>query len=154
MNDNSMKFLKRLTEVWGPAGFEENVRKLWKEELNNRSDKIETDYHGNITAVLKEDKEFTVVLAGHIDEIGFMVTYIENFSVMVMCHTPEYRDFFHIFYHPVAFAHNRTPFIAITPVEITVRKHFTPFNSISSIRITHVITSKLTIRYINEIVHS
>lgn len=78
INNNSLNFLKKLMGASSPAGFEFEVRKIWKEEMNDKCEKIEADYHGNIWAVANEELNPKIVLAGHIDEIGFMVRYIDD----------------------------------------------------------------------------
>lgn len=78
MENKSISFLNNLMNTWGPSGYEHNIRKIWKDELKSYCDKIKTDYHGNIYAVLNEEAKPTLVMAGHIDEIGFQVRYIDD----------------------------------------------------------------------------
>lgn len=88
MNKESFSFLKDLMNSWGPAGYEHNIRSIIKSELENSCDRLEIDYHGNIAAYLNEgnrtdesdssSKKMRIVLAGHIDEVGFQVRYIDD----------------------------------------------------------------------------
>ncbi len=78
MEEKSFEFLKKLMSTRSPAGFEYESRKVWKDELMNYSDRIEADYHGNLCAILNEGAKPRILLAGHLDEIGFMVRYIDD----------------------------------------------------------------------------
>ena len=71
--------LKKLSEACGISGFEEEVREILKEELADSVDEMETDIMGNLitTHKGKEDKP-SVMLASHMDEIGLMVSYIDD----------------------------------------------------------------------------
>lgn len=71
--------MKKLSDVSGISGFEEDVAKIIEEELKNCTDSIETDALGNIIAFKKGKKNATkVMLAAHMDEIGLMVKYIDD----------------------------------------------------------------------------
>jgi tetrahedral aminopeptidase len=78
INHNSMNFLKKLMGASSPAGFEFEVRKIWKEEMKDKCEKLDADYHGNIWAIANESLSPKIVLAGHIDEVGFIVRYIDD----------------------------------------------------------------------------
>ncbi|MDO5826027.1 MAG: M42 family metallopeptidase [Methanosphaera sp.] len=71
--------LKKLSEACGISGFEEDIREILKEELKDHVDEMETDIMGNLitTHKGKEDKP-SVMLASHMDEIGLMVSYIDD----------------------------------------------------------------------------
>jgi putative aminopeptidase FrvX len=72
-----MEFLKRLLETPGPSGFEAAPARVWREEAAGFADHVEADVSGNSTAVLNPGGSPRVMLAGHIDEIGVMVTHID-----------------------------------------------------------------------------
>lgn len=78
MRDSSYNFLKDLLNAIGPSGYEEETAGIWKKYAEKYADRVFTDYHGNSFAVLNEDGKPRVMLAGHIDEIGFMVKYIDE----------------------------------------------------------------------------
>ena len=72
--------IKRLTEAWGPSGYEHNVRDIIRKEVKSLADKIEVDALGNlICRVGKGGKKGskTVMIAAHMDEIGIMATFRE-----------------------------------------------------------------------------
>lgn len=73
-----MKFLEELLNSSGPSGFEEETAGIFREYLNKFCDKVETDVLGNTIGVLNPDAEFTVMLAGHYDEIGFQIVHIDD----------------------------------------------------------------------------
>ncbi len=78
MNKNSENFLKELLETPSPSGFEQKAAKIWRERVKRYSDKLVSDVHGNSIAILNPKAKFKFMLAGHIDEIGLMITYIDD----------------------------------------------------------------------------
>jgi len=72
--------LKDLSEAIGVSGQEDAVRKLILEQIKDHSSDITIDAIGNLTAVQRsrEARPMRVMLAAHMDEIGFMVTGIEG----------------------------------------------------------------------------
>lgn len=75
-----MELLKRLCEESGPPGFEDRIRKIFVSEIEPHVDRIETDGLGNTIAIKegKGDNPRKVMLAGHMDEIGFVVRHIDD----------------------------------------------------------------------------
>ena len=73
------KLLKKISETPGAPGFERPIRELIKKELNGFADSMEVDNLGNLI-VKKNGKsaEKRVMVAAHMDEIGFMVSYIDD----------------------------------------------------------------------------
>jgi endoglucanase len=78
MEKDREKFLEALVNAMSPSGFEEEAVKVWVERAKPYADKVYTDYHGNAIAVINEGKEPRIMLAGHIDEIGYMITYVDE----------------------------------------------------------------------------
>jgi len=78
-HDRIFSILKELSEACGVSGFEDEVRQLIKERLEEVSDKVYIDNLGNVIAMVKgKDEGFKVMLAAHMDEIGLMVKHIES----------------------------------------------------------------------------
>ena len=75
MRSESLDFLKSIVNCPSPSGFEEHAAVLYR-EYTAFADKITTDVHGNVAAILNPDAEMKIMLAGHMDEIGFIVHYI------------------------------------------------------------------------------
>jgi putative aminopeptidase FrvX len=78
MNQLSKQFLMELLSTPSPSGLEMKIQKKWISYVEEFADKIETDYAGNAIAVVNPDAEFKILLAGHCDEIGLMVTRIDE----------------------------------------------------------------------------
>lgn len=77
----NLDLLKRLSETPGVSGREELVRKLVIEELRPLVDELTVDTLGNVIATKRGSggaKAPRVMLAAHMDEIGFMVRYIDE----------------------------------------------------------------------------
>src|SRR5688572_8983156 len=77
LNEDSLKFLHRLLDTPGPSGFESAPAKIWREEAG-RFAKVRGDVAGNSIAEVNTEGAPTIMLAGHIDEIGVIVTYIDD----------------------------------------------------------------------------
>ncbi len=77
MDDNQRQFLDTLLETASPSGFETASQQVWIDYVSEYADEIRTDDYGNAIAVY-DGGEPTVALAGHSDEIGFMVREIED----------------------------------------------------------------------------
>ncbi|WP_368503517.1 M42 family metallopeptidase [Alkalihalophilus sp. As8PL] len=79
MNQDTMNLFKTLTELQGAPGFEHDVRKFVRSELEKYTDEIVQDRLGSIFGVKRGDETGpTVMVAGHMDEVGFMVTSISD----------------------------------------------------------------------------
>ena len=78
MKKESMAFLEELLSVPSPSGFEQPGQKVIRKYLAGVADDIKTDVHGNVIACLNPSAETRVMLAGHVDEIGLMVTHVSE----------------------------------------------------------------------------
>jgi len=72
-----MDLLKRLTEAHGASGYEASVRKIVVEALRGEVDSIDVDRLGNVIAHKKGEGP-VVAVAGHMDEIGFLVSHVDS----------------------------------------------------------------------------
>lgn len=79
-----MDLLKRLSEIDGIPGREEFVRELIEQELKGVVDEFLTDPMGNLHAIKhgKSDDAKRVMIAAHMDEIGFIVKFIDDKGFM------------------------------------------------------------------------
>jgi len=77
MNAETREMFKTLTELPGAPGNEHAVRKFMRQELEKVSDRLLQDNLGSIFGV-KDGQEDgpRIMVAGHMDEVGFMVTQI------------------------------------------------------------------------------
>lgn len=74
-----MDFLEALLTTASPTGFEQAGQQVWKDYIAASADKVVTDAYGSAAAHLGGDRsEITVMLEAHCDEIGMMVSYIDN----------------------------------------------------------------------------
>ncbi|MGI2326306.1 M42 family metallopeptidase [Planococcus sp. YIM B11945] len=79
MNNETMNLFRTLTELPGTPGNEHAVRKFMKQELETYSDEIVQDKLGSIFGVRHgEQGSPRIMVAGHMDEVGFMVTQITD----------------------------------------------------------------------------
>jgi endoglucanase len=77
LSDTSIAFLKRLLDTPGPSGFESAPAKVWRDEARAFAD-VTNDVAGNSMATVNAGGAPTIMLAGHIDEIGLIITYIDD----------------------------------------------------------------------------
>ena len=77
MDQSAHEFLKRLLETPSPSGYEWPVQQLVREYVAPFADRVTTDVHGNVMAARNPAGPLTVMLAGHADQIGFCVQYID-----------------------------------------------------------------------------
>ena len=72
------EFLYTLLDSMSVSGHEIGLQKKVIAEMTPHCDKILTDYTGNVISIINPDAPFKVMLAGHIDEIGLIVTNIQG----------------------------------------------------------------------------
>src|SRR3989344_2108936 len=73
----SKELLFKLMDTLGPSGNEDNVRKIISNEIKKYVDEINIDKMGNLVARIKGPGK-KVMLTAHMDEIGLMVSKIDN----------------------------------------------------------------------------
>lgn len=78
MRPESLDFFKAIVNVPSPSGYEERAAELYRQYTRPFADKLHTDVHGNVWAIANPDAEMKIMLAGHMDEIGFIVHYIDD----------------------------------------------------------------------------
>jgi len=77
LSSSSLAFLKKLLDTPGPSGFESAPARLWREEARGFAT-VRGDVAGNSLAEVQGGGGPTIMLAGHIDEIGVIITYIDD----------------------------------------------------------------------------
>ncbi len=73
--------LKKLSEAVGVSGYEDEVRAIIGEEFERYADEVRTDRLGNVIALRRgegDEPRRSIMLAAHMDEIGLIVTKIEE----------------------------------------------------------------------------
>jgi putative aminopeptidase FrvX len=78
MRAESYEFLEQLIETPSPSGFEQPAAKVYRSYCKEFADDVTTDIMGSTIATLNPKAQVKVMLSGHIDEIGFMVTSIDK----------------------------------------------------------------------------
>jgi len=78
MNKTDFNFLKELVETPSPSGYEQPAQRVIRKQLESFADAIDSDVMGNLVARLDGSGGPKVMLAGHCDEIGFMVQYVDD----------------------------------------------------------------------------
>ena len=74
----NIPLLKQLSEVAGVSGFEKDIRNLIIKELKDLKCTYSLDNMGNITVFKKGNEAKKVMIAAHMDEIGFIVNHIDE----------------------------------------------------------------------------
>jgi endoglucanase len=77
MEDRTFDFLRRLLDAPGPSGFETAAARVWRAEAESAGARVDADVHGNSLAAVGSGGP-RVMLAGHVDEIGVMVTHVDD----------------------------------------------------------------------------
>ena len=79
MEDQLLTMFKELTETPGAPGHEGPVREIMKKYIAPFADEVFTDNLGSLIACQKGTAEGPkVMVAGHLDEVAFMVTMITD----------------------------------------------------------------------------
>lgn len=73
------ELIEQLVTTYGPSGHEDVIRNLIREKITPYADEIRTDALGNLIALKRGQKsDKPVMVAAHMDEIGLVVTYIDE----------------------------------------------------------------------------
>lgn len=74
----NIDLLREITEVAGAPGHEQRVRKIVLREVTPLVDDVTVDNMGNVYAIKKGADKKRVMVGAHMDEIGFIVTHIDD----------------------------------------------------------------------------
>lgn len=78
MDPNAQAFFEQILETPSPSGFESPLQQVVRVYAAEFADEVTTDVHGNVTAVKNPDAPLRVMLAGHSDQIGLIVSHIDE----------------------------------------------------------------------------
>ena len=78
MKTESLTFLRTLMSTISPSGYESDAVRVFRQEAERFAADVRTDVHGNTDVVINPGGSPRVMLAGHYDEIGFIVTLIDS----------------------------------------------------------------------------
>jgi putative aminopeptidase FrvX len=76
-SQESISFLKKLLDTPGPSGFEAAPARVWREQARQFAT-VTGDVAGNSLAEVNGKGRPTIMLAGHIDEIGVIISYVDD----------------------------------------------------------------------------
>lgn len=77
----NLSLLKKVCELPGAPGYEQPIRRFIIKEVEKLVDELRVDNMGNVIAIKKAAKNpdgKKVMVAAHMDEIGFVVTHIDD----------------------------------------------------------------------------
>ncbi|MCO6500375.1 MAG: M42 family metallopeptidase [Vicingus serpentipes] len=74
----NVNLLREITEVAGAPGHEQRIREIVVREITPLVDEIKIDNMGNVAAIKKGKADKKVMIGAHMDEIGFIVTHIDD----------------------------------------------------------------------------
>ena len=72
------EFLYKMLETESPSGFEFNMQKMVMDHMKDYADEFITHHSGNVVSVLNKESKNKILLSGHIDEIGLMISEIKS----------------------------------------------------------------------------
>jgi endoglucanase len=83
MKAKTFSFLKKFADSPSPSGFEQPAQRVWRDHVSSHVDRVDTDVMGNSWGVIEGKstdaaKRPRVMLAGHCDEVGLMVRYVDD----------------------------------------------------------------------------
>ena len=78
MDSSARDFLVQLLETPSPSGYEQPVQQVIHNYIANFADQVNRDVHGNLIAVKNPDAPLRVMLAGHCDQIGMLVSHVDE----------------------------------------------------------------------------
>jgi len=74
-----IQLLEKLSNAFGPSGLENEVVHILRKELEKCADETQVDKLGNVMFFHEGKKGYPkVMLSAHMDEVGFMITYVED----------------------------------------------------------------------------
>ena len=74
----NVALLKKICETAGAPGFEQRMRELVIAEVRPLVDDLRVDNMGNVLAIKRGKSRTRIMVAAHMDEIGFIVTHIDE----------------------------------------------------------------------------
>ena len=78
MDPSAKNFFHEILETPSPSGFEEPVQRVVRQYADGFADEVTTDVHGNVVVCCNPNAPLRVMFAGHADQIGLIITYIND----------------------------------------------------------------------------
>lgn len=78
MEQSARNFFVKLLDSPGVSGYEQAVQKVVRDYASEFADVVKTDLHGNVILAKNPEAPVRVMLAGHADQIGMVISYIDE----------------------------------------------------------------------------
>lgn len=78
MDDATTQFLIDIVNGVSPTGYERDTQRIFRHYMGPVAHEVRGDSHGNVMAILNPGGRVRVMLAGHCDELGFQINYIDD----------------------------------------------------------------------------
>jgi endoglucanase len=78
MDQSAKEFFKQVLETPSPSGYEQPVQDIVRRYVADFADEVRTDLHGNVIVGCNTDAPMRVMFAGHCDQIGLIVSHIND----------------------------------------------------------------------------
>jgi endoglucanase len=78
MDAAAREFLVKLLETPSPSGYERPIQEVVRAYVGDFAERVTTDLHGNVIAVKNPGARLRVMYAGHCDQIGMLVTHVND----------------------------------------------------------------------------
>lgn len=78
MRKESLAFFKEIVNTPSPSGYETAAAEVYRNYTSLFADEVRTDVLGNVSAIINPKAKRKIMLAGHMDEIGFTIHYISD----------------------------------------------------------------------------
>ena len=78
MQPSAYDFFEALLSTPGVSGYEERVQQVVRDYASGFSDSMTTDLHGNLVLCKNPTADVRLMLAGHSDQIGLIVSHIDD----------------------------------------------------------------------------
>ena len=78
MENAAHSFLKELLRTPSPSGYERPIQDVVRRYVADFADQVTTDLHGNVIACKNPEASLRLMLAGHCDQIGMIVSQIDD----------------------------------------------------------------------------
>ncbi|MCO6453749.1 MAG: M42 family metallopeptidase [Pirellulaceae bacterium] len=78
MEPHALEFLQKLLEAPAPSGYERPVQDVVREYVGGVAEELTTDVHGNVIACVRPEARPRLMLDGHCDQIGLLVSQIDE----------------------------------------------------------------------------
>lgn len=76
------KFLRELLEARSPSGYEHEAQAVWDHHVGSVADETRRDAMGNRISVLNPKGDPVLMFAGHIDELGLIITHVDKLGFL------------------------------------------------------------------------